>query len=415
MIGFGRDKPVSGHRLSDPRGLADRALARPPLCRPAHPPGHHLHGPSPSRPAPVPAWWPGLRRGLPSLAVALLLVLFGMGVLYWRGQSVGSGAPALVVWRVPGQQTVSLSAVDPGRWRAFLSSRYAAQMTTRQAILDQARGEMAAALLPVFVAMKGRVKDYIGWFYFFPTTYRMAFTSVIAVLTRDAGDSRAAEQVATESLNRLLQDRFLEVVVVPEKFGPSVEAAARAVQARAIERAEAAAAGEIAALSGFMTEHGKPAAAGSAQPVVVSWEALGLPAPASAMSAPPDAVALIKADPALTGLQTTATTEGMMLVARQIARRMVNSAVSDAARTLVVPMLAGSALGPVEAVATPLLGVAAFGVGVGAEFGAVKMRELVEGERLTSLSNGIVDHLRDNQSRVLSEGVARRVETWLGG
>lgn len=416
MIGFGRDKPASGHRVPDPRGLAERGAVRPPLCHPAPPAGYHPH----SRPEPsAPAWWPGVRRGLPSLGVALLLAAFGLGLLYWRGPAAGPAAPTLVVWRVPGQAAVTLSAVDRGEWQAFLSSRRAAELRARQTILDQAKAEMTAALKPLFDDMKGRVKDYIGWFYFFPTTYRMAFTSVIAVLTKSGDDGRAAEQVATESLNRLLQDRFLEVVVVPEKFGPAVEARARAVQKRAIERADAAAAEEMTALTAFMAEHGKPAAGTQAAtptlPVVISWEALGVPAPASAMPSPPDAVALIKADPALSGLQTTAATEGMMLVARQVARRMVNSAVSDAARTMVVPMIAGSALGPAEAVVSPMLGVAAFGIGVGAEFGTVKMREVVEGQRLTDLSTGIVDHLRENQSAVLSDGVSRRIETWLGG
>ena len=422
MTGFGRDKPVAGHRVPDPRSLGERGPVPPPLCRPAHPLGRHAH--APHQPA-VPAWWPAVRRGLPSLGAALLVALVAMAILWWRGPMAGPGAQSLVVWRAPGQQAVTLSAVDRAEWQAFLASRQEARTLTRQAILDQARAETMVALAPLFDDMKGRIKDYIGWFYFFPTTYRMAFTSVIAVLSKDGADARATEQVATDSLNRLLQDRFFEVVVVPEKFGPAVEARARAVQKRAIERAEAAGADELTALAAFMAEHGKPASVAApqstvgqpapVQPVVVSWEALGLPAPASAMSAPPDAVALIKADPALSGLQTTATTEGMMLVARQLARRMVNSAVGDMARAMVLPMVAGGALGPAEAVVSPLLGVAAFGVGVGAEFGTVKMRELVESQRLTELSTGIVDHLRQNQSAVLADGVTRRIDTWLGG
>ena len=43
------------------------------------------------------------------------------------------------------------------------------------------------------------------------------------------------------------------------------------------------------------------------------------------------------------------------------------------------------------------------------------MREMVEGDRLTELSVGIVDHLRQNQSAVLADGVAHRVDVWLGG
>ena len=411
MSGFGRDKPVSGHRGPETRGPAERGPVRPFPSRSLHPALPHSHGHAQS---PAPAWWPGVRRGLPSLGVALLVVIFGLGVLYWRGAVVGPGGPALVAWRAPGQEAVTLSAVDRADWQAFLASRREAQARSRRAILEQARDEMTAVLAPLFDDMKGRVKDYVGWFYFFPTTYRMAFTSVMAVLSKEAGDGRAAEQVATEALNRLLQDRFLEVVVVPEKFGPAVDARVRAVQKHAIERAGTAAAGETAALSSFMAEHGRPATAAPTQPVVISWEALSLPAPASAMPAPPDAVALIKADPSLSGLQTTAATEGMMLVARQLARRMVNSAVGDAARTMVVPMLSGSALGPAEAVISPLLGVAAFGVGVGAEFGAVKMRQMVEGQRLADLSAGIVDHLHESQTSVLSDGVTRRIDTWLG-
>ena len=415
MTGLGRDKPILGHRAAEGRPLHERGPVRP-ASRLHQGVGYQSRVEAAE---PAPAWWPGVRRGLPSLGVALLLVVFGMGLLYWRGPVGGAAAPELVVWRAPGQEVVTLSAVDRGEWRAFLASRHEARAKSRQAILEQVRSEMTASLAPLFDEMKGRVKDYVGWFYFFPTTYRMAFTAVMAALSKDSGDSRAVEQVATDSLNRLLQDRFLEVVVVPEKFGPAVEARARAVEAHAIERAQAEAIGEMTALSAFMAAHGHTAPAGAesgtGQPVVVSWEALGLPAPASAMAAPPDAVALIKADQSLSGLQTTATTEGMMLVARQVARRMVNSAVADAARAAILPMVAGSALGPAEGLVSPLLGVAAFGVGVGAEFGTVKMREMVEGDRLTELSVGIVDHLRQNQSAVLADGVAHRVDVWLGG
>ena len=415
MIGFGRDKPAAGHRTPDGRIPAERGPLRPLPGRPWNPAAPHPHGQG--REA-VPAWWPSVRRGLPSLGVALLLVVFGSALLYWRGPLLAPAGSELVVWRAPGQQTTTLSAVDRTEWQAFLASRREADARTRRAILDQSRADMKAALAPLFDDMKGRIKDYIGWFYFFPTTYRMAFTSVMSVLGKESGDSRAAEQVATDALNRLLQDRFLEVVVVTEKFGPAVEARARAVQKQAIERADAAAAEELAALSAFMAEHGKPASggqnAGGAQPVVVSWEALGLPAPASAMPAPPDAAALIKVDPALAGVQTTATTEGMMLVARQIARRMVQLAVSDTARSTLLPMLAGSGLA-LETMASPMIGFAAFGIGVGAEFGTVKLREVVERQRLEELSAGIVDRLRDNQSAVLADGVSRRIETWLGG
>ena len=44
-----------------------------------------------------------------------------------------------------------------------------------------------------------------------------------------------------------------------------------------------------------------------------------------------------------------------------------------------------------------------------------RVREMVEGDRLTELSVGIVDHLRQNQSAVLADGVAHRVDVWLGG
>ncbi len=422
MIGFEREKLVSAHRETEPRLAVSRASLRPGAAGGAvHP--VRRHGPAEAPASPVPAWWPRLRTGLPSLAVALLLAAFAVTQLYWRSPAPLAGTPTLVVWRAPGQEAVALSAVNEGEWRAFIASRREARAQTKRLILEQARSEMMAALAPVFDEIKGRVKDYVRWFYFFPTTYRMAFTSVIAVLSKDAGDGRAAEQVATDALNRLLQDRFLEVVVVPEKFGPVVDARARAVQKRAIERATSAGEREIAALSDFMAAHGQPAAsppaAGSAgmvarRPVVVSWEALSLPAPPSAMSAPPDAVALIKADPAFSGMQTTVSAEGLMLLARQLARRMVNSSVATMARTMVLPMVAGGALGPAEAIVSPALGIAAFGIGVGAEFGTVKMREMVEGQHLTDISTSIVDHLREHQSAVLVDGVAQRVETWLG-
>ena len=411
MSGLGRDRPVLGHRTAEGRTLHERGPARP-VSR-LHPGIGHQSRTEAAEPGP--AWWPGVRRGLPSLGVSLLLLAFGMTLLYWRGPMGGAVAPELVVWRVPGQETVTLSAVDRGDWQAFLASRHAARAQARQAILAEAHSEMMTALAPLFEEMKGRVKDYVGWFYFFPTSYRMAFTAVGAALSKKIdGDNRAVEQRATDALNLMLQDRFLELVVIPEKFGPAVEAQARAVETHAIERAEAGAAAETAALATFMAAHGHPAPAGgesgTGQPVVVSWEALRLPAPASAMAAPPDAVALIKADPSFSGLQTTATAEGMVLVARQIARRTVNSVVANAARATVLPMVAGSALGPAEG----LLGFAAFGIGVGAEFGAVKMRETVEGDRLTELSTGIVDHLRETQSAVLADGVTHRVDTWLG-
>ena len=411
MTGFGRDKPVSGHRPTDPRGPHDRGPVRPfPGRPPLQPAGRFSHA---EPQAAGPAWWPGMRRGLPSLGVALLLALFGMGLLYWRGPVAGPGTLDLVVWRAPGQAEVALSSVGHAEWQAFLASRREIERQTHQEIVDQARTETVAALAPLFDAMRGRVKDYTSWFFFYPTVFRMLFTSVSAVLSADKSEGRSVEQVATLSLNRLLQDRFLELVVVSEKYGPVTEALERAVMKRAIGRAQEAAAKENAALTAFMTEHGKPAGNAAGQQVTISWEVLVMPAPAFAMSAPPDAVALIKVDPALTGLQTNATTEGMLFVARQFARRATQASLGVAARDTLTPMLVGS-FGPAEVLVAPLLGFTAFGIGLGAEFGAVKMREVVESPRLTELSNDVVDRLRENQSAVLADGVSRRIETWLG-
>ncbi len=408
MDGAGRDKPAKGSRIAESRA----ALRPPPPLRPLHPAGRRATTEPPA--PPPPAWWPGVRRGLPSLAVALLLVAFGSALLNWRDATVPTTNSTLIVWKAPGQDQVTLSSVDRGKWQAFLASRREARAQTRRTILAEVRTETIMALAPLFDAMKGRIKDYLSWFYFFPTSYRMAFTSVTSVLAKDKTDSRSLEQVATESLHRLLQDRFLEVVVVPENFGPATETLERAVMKRAIGRAEEAAVKERALLTAFLAEHGKPGGYSTGQPVTVSWEELGLPAPASTMSAPPDAVALIKADPAFNSLQTTATTEGMMLVARQVARRMTQVTLGVAARDMLAPMVAGSALGPAEVLVSPLLGFTAFGIGIGAEFGTVKLRETIESQRLTETSIDIVDHLRASQSALLADGVARRVETWIG-
>ncbi len=374
-----------------------------------------------------------LLAALLAAVLAALAVVFGLFGLTLRDSVPAPTIPTIivpslvvpslvvptvvVVWRAPGQDEARMSAIDRGVWDSFIATRRRGQAGIRQTILDEARAEMTVSLAPVFDDMKARVGDYIGWFYFFPTTYRMAFTGVMAVLSRDAADGRSSEQVATEALNRLLQDRFLEVVVAPERYGPVVEAKARAVLGRAIEREQAVGVAEVAALAEFMLVHGRTTsgtAGGGKSPVALSWEALGIPAAAAAMSAPPDPVQLIKLDPALNLVQTTTATEGMMLVVRQLARRAVQVAANEAVQSMVMPMVAGGVLGPVEVFVPPLFGLAAFGIGIGAEFGAVKLRQGLEGARLTDLSLSVVDKLRENQSRLLSDAVSRRVENWLG-
>ena len=355
--------------------------------------------------------------------VALVAAVLGALGMLWRQPALPGldTAPVLVVWRQIGQEAPTLSVVERGRWRAFVASRLGEQERGRRMFLDGAHAEMDAALAPVFAEMKGRIKDFNNWFYSFPTTYRMAFTGGLAAFGRDKGDSRSVEQVATEALNKLLQDRFLDVVVMPERFGPTVDGIARTVLQRAIVREQEVGRTENQVVAAFMAEHGRviegnppPPTGEPTPPVVLSWEALGIPA-AAAMAAPPDAATMIKSDPALAPLQTTATTEGMMLVARQLARRVVNSAVSDAAQTVVVPWVVGSHLGPLEAVVSPVLGITAFGIGIAAEAGTVSLRQIVEGQRLTDLSEQVVDHLRESQSRALSNAVVQRIDAWLKG
>jgi hypothetical protein len=352
----------------------------------------------------------------------VLAGLMGGAYFLWRLPGPGAAARSvLVVWHLPGQEAAQISAVDRDRWQDFVTSRQIERVKSRQVILDQARAEMVKAVSPLFDDMKGRIKDYTNWFYFFPTTYRMAFTAVIAALSRDSSDQRSVEQVATAAINQLLQDRFLEVVVAPERFGPAVESKAREAFQHAIASELAVAEIENRTLAAFMADHGHPAdGIGGAvtdqpMPVVLSWEALGLPASASSMAAPPDAAQLVKSDPALADLQSSAGIEGTMLVARQVARRVVQVAVNNATNTTVIPMLAGGVLGPAEVVVSPLLGIAAFGLGIGAEYGTVKLRQAVDGQQLTEVSESVVDHLRTNQTRVIADAVVKRVDSWLGG
>lgn len=406
-------RPPAATRSTRPAGRLDHRAGA------GHEGGHAgLIGSRPRRRRLDAITWGRARLIIAALVVAALAALIGGLDMALRAPAPGPrpDGPTLVVWRPPGEDATRISAVDTARWRAFVASRLEERARVRRSILEAARTEMTAGLAPVFQDMRGRVKDFIGWFYFFPTTYRMAFTGVISALSREKDDERSLERVATESLNRLLQDRFIEVVVTPERYGPIVDAQAREVLRHAIEREQAAGEAEIKALSTFMAANGR-ATEGERVPsgsVALSWEALGIPATASSMPAPPDAVAMIKGDPTLDPLQTTATTEGMMLVARQLTRRTVQLAISDVGHSTVAPMLAG-ALGPAEALLSPAVGIAAFAIGIGAEWGAIKARQMAEGERLTDLSVSVVDHLRDSQSRALSDAVVKRVETWLGG
>ena len=156
MSGFGRDKPVSGHRGPETRGPAERGPVRPFPSRSLHPALPHSHGHAQS---PAPAWWPGVRRGLPSLGVALLVVIFGLGVLYWRGAVVGPGGPALVAWRAPGQEAVTLSTERYSAGKASYYEVIEAQLKLfpAQAALAQTTRDQFTSVVQLYKALGG------GW------------------------------------------------------------------------------------------------------------------------------------------------------------------------------------------------------------------------------------------------------------
>jgi len=436
MVGSTRDRAAAAHDvekvrpLSMSRGVSVRAGGR--SDHGGEPGGGHHgsegdhrrgRGKDASTRATLP-WsdWGRGKLGITLAAGVILACLLGGAYLLWRvpARAVAT-ASVVVVWHLPGQETAQISTVDRDQWQNFIALWQLERIKARHAILDQTRAEMIAAVHPLFDDMKARIKDYTDWFYFFPTTYRMAFTGVIAALSRGANDQRTVEQAATEAINRSLQDRFLEVVVMPERFGPAVEDRAKEALQHAIASELAVAETENRALAAFMAGHGRPAdgnggaAVDQPLPVVLSWEALGLPATAASMAAPPDAAQLVKQDAALGDLQSSAGAEGTMLVARQVARRVVQVAVNTATTATVLPMLSGGVLGPAEVVVSPLLGIAAFGIGIGAEFGTVKFRQAVEGPQLTEVSESVVERLRESETRVLADAVVKRVDTWLGG
>ncbi len=427
MAGFTRNRTAFAHRGKEASGRvgqgAVRATGRPEI-RGGSVSGLGRDGAGVERPALASGIkaWTGTSRaklGVALVAGLLLAALWG-SVHLWRVPGPSATGGVLVVWHMPGEEQSRIASVDRQQWLNFVASQRAARLKSREEILAKTRAEMMVAVAPLFDDMTGRLKDYANWFYFFPTTYRMAFTAVIAALSRDAGDSRGAEQVATDAINGLLRDRFIEVVVVPERFGPAVDEKAREVLQHAIANELAAAESLNRSLAAFLNEYGRSAggdhsAAAEPLPVVLSWEALGMPANAASMSAPPDAVQLIKHDPALSDIQSSAGAEGMMLVARQVARRMVQIGVNSATTALVMPMVAGGALGPADVLVSPVLGIAAFSMGIGAEFGTIKARQAVEGPHFNEVSASVLEQLREHESHGLADAVAKRVDTWLGG
>ncbi len=438
MVGSTRDRVAVAHRSEHARAWAGRGGVRT-MARAdqGDDPGvGQGHGDGGARPVSSEGSRPGWSdRGVPTggrgklglaalVVVVVLAAILGLTQRWGRvpGPETATAQSVQVVWHQSGQEAAKVTVVDRAAWQDFVASRQVEHVKSRQAVLDQTRAEMVAAVRPLFDDMKGRIKDYTGWFYFFPTTYRMAFTAGIAALSRDATDQHSAGEAATLAINQLLHDRFIEVVVVPERFGPAVEEKARAALHHAIASELADAEAENRTLEAFLAEHGRVATdanagagADQAMPVVLSWEALGHPAAASSMAAPPDANQLLKNDPAFGDLQSSVGAEGTMLVARQIARRVVQVAVNNVTTATVMPMVAGGVLGPAEVVVSPLLGIAAFGLGIGAELGTVKLRQAVEGPMLTEVSESVVDHLKESQSRILADAVVKRVDSWLGG
>jgi hypothetical protein len=427
MVGLTRDRAMMAHRSEKARAWAGRGSART-LGRSDSGGGHYGIGHAEGqddvqgelvRPSSRLDW--ARRVGL-LLGIVLLVAVGGAVWQWWRVPGPMTGHSVVVIWHQPGQEISRISFVDRDEWQNFVASQQANHLKTRQMILDQARAEMEVGVHPLFDDMKGRIKDYTSWFYFFPTTYRMAFAAGIAALSQDANDQRSTEQAATEAINQLLQSRFVEVVVTPEHFGPAVEEKARGVLQHAIASELTAAEAQNQTLATFMGQHGHAADGGATgiggdqvTPVVLSWEALGRPASASSMAAPPDANQLMKGDPAFKELTSSVGAEGTMLVARQVARRVTQVAVNRSTNATLMPMLAGGVLGPAEVVVAPLLGIAAFGMGIGAELGTVKLRQAVEGPALTAVSESVVDHLKESQTRTISDAVVKRVDDWLGG
>ncbi|MEI8397485.1 MAG: hypothetical protein WCF85_22440, partial [Rhodospirillaceae bacterium] len=243
----------------------------------------------------------GWSRGKSVIAIfvlAVLAVLLGAGDYYFRGRNLSALTRVQVVWQPPGQTITQITAVEAEHWQAFMAARRIERVVARRESLVRARQETVAVLAPAFVEMKRRIPDYIAWFYSFPTTYRMAFTAVIAIVSKAKGDERSAERVATEAINRLLQDRFIEIVVAPEHFGPTMEAGGRNILMHAVEREQSMVEAEMKELEAFMAGQGPTGEQGRSEPhasVVVAADQLGLPVAAAAMmAAPPDAVQLIK-------------------------------------------------------------------------------------------------------------------------
>ncbi|MBI1206745.1 MAG: hypothetical protein GC191_05570 [Azospirillum sp.] len=324
------------------------------------------------------------------------------------------GASVVVVWRPPDGPKLQADRVDRADWQGFVASRRDSVLASRAAIIAAARRETTEAMVPVFAGMKQRVADYVRWFYSFPTTYRMAFTAIVAMAGGDRDESRGLQDKAKFAIDQMLRDRFIDVVVVPPEFGAAVEQQLRGVLQRAIARERDAAAAEAQALATFMAAKGGAALPGDGQPLVLAWEALGFPADGAAMAAPPDAVTMIKGDPALTALRSSAGLEVGILVSRQIVRRVIGGTADDAMAAVLMPLIAGT-LGPAEAVVAPALGILAFAMGIGAEFGTVIARHAIDGDQLTTLCDGIVDTLHQAQSQALTEAVSRRLDSWLAG
>jgi len=365
------------------------------------------------------------KRPLVRLFLSLATAILATGALVagpWLessapGAPAGESAALAVIWRPPGDPAgaVRATVVPRGEWLAFVDSRRQQRAQTRAAIVAAARDEMVQALAPAFDQMRARIPDYLSWFYSFPTTYRMTFSVMVAVFGTDKSDPRPTTQVAGDAIDRMLQDRFLDVVVLPARFGDAVGAAATEVFQHAAAAELQAAQVEQQALVQFMAGYGQSPARPGADglPLVLAWEALGFAPDPAAIAAPPDAGQLVKSDPSLQGLQSSLAVESGLMVTRQVVRRVISSNADDVILGLVGTAIGPAALAGAETVITPIAGFVAFGLGLGAELGAVKTRQLIDGAQLEASCQAVVEDLRQSQARQMADAVAQRLERWL--
>lgn len=326
--------------------------------------------------------------------VRLLRIAASAGALAAAVWTAGSGAAIAVDDRilvVIDRKAAGNGATMPAHYLprpaydGFLSNSLAEFRTHRDLVVSNSRDILQGEARQAVAGMRERLPAFADWRYSFFSSYRLTFSALASAVT--GGN-------ANEAVQATVQERFQAMVVDPYVLRARLETAAIRAQEATVGWRHVFEASQREALDTLVSQRGAPWDGQTANAVVTESTLLFPPAPGST-----DGMAT--AVPAVTETPTVGLgAEAAVLAARQATRR----GVGIAAEPLVIVPAAELVVGAIGVVATPVVGAAAFAVGLVAEYAIARTWDSVDRETFLADASKSLD---DIEAALLQEAERR--------